>query len=258
MATVVHSSAKPSHYDKEAKYYDAFNEENSTEINETIEKILYKHRVKTVLDLTCGTGSQVFWLIKHGYKVVGSDINTQMLKIAKDQARKQKLDVKFMKGDMRTHRVGEFDAVITIFNSVGHLTQRDFEKSMQNIHANLSNHGLYLFDIFNLNYLLAGDNITKLTIDWQKKSRDTTVRQIQYSTIDHKGVLASYDIYHKQIGSNKPKISTAFQTLQIYTAKQLQEMLQRNGFKVLRQCDVNGARFNDTKTERILMIAQKL
>jgi ubiquinone/menaquinone biosynthesis C-methylase UbiE len=131
--TIVHRSAKSSHYNKESEHYDTFNEENSKLINKTIEAILKKHRVKTVLDSTCGTGSQVFLLTKCSYKVVGSDINTSMLKIAKRKAVEAKLDLQFLKGDMRTTKVGKFDAVITIFNAVGHLTKADFEEAMRNI-----------------------------------------------------------------------------------------------------------------------------
>ena len=178
-----HQSAKPSHYNKESESYDAFNEANSALINATLEKILNKYNVKTVLDLTCGTGSQVFWLIKCGFGVVGSDINAKMLKIARDKAirlrlsgpsgsasfagqEKEKLDLQFIKGDMRSVHVGEFDAVITIFNAIGHLTKADFEKALRNIHRNLNNGGLYIFDIANLNYFLKGNHITDLTIDW--------------------------------------------------------------------------------------------
>ncbi len=252
-----HVSAKPSHYNKESKHYDTFNEKSSKIINQSIEKELKKHKVKRVLDLACGTGSQVFWLETRGMNAVGVDINAAMLKIARSKARQAKKKIKFLDGDMRTTKAGSFDAAITIFNAVGHLTKRDFEKSIKNIHANLNERGLYVFDIFNLSYLLKNDNITKLTIDWQKKSGNTTAREIQYSTINKDGVLASYDIYHEQVGSKKPKISTSFQTLQVYSAKQLKDMLQKNGFKVLRQCNIDGSRFNETKSKRILVVAKK-
>lgn len=123
MSTVIHLSAKAPHYDKEAKTYDLFNENNSIQINQTIEKILRKYKVKTVLDLTCGTGSQVFWLAKCGYTIVGSDININMLKIAKAKSKKEKLQLKFIKSDMRTALLGQFDSIITIFNN---LTNRKF------------------------------------------------------------------------------------------------------------------------------------
>jgi len=252
-----HYSTKPSHYNKEALHYDAFNEKNSRLINQLIEKNLSKHHIKTVLDFTCGTGSQVFWLSKRRYEVVGYDINSKMLGIAKRKAKKEKLDIKFIKGDMRTTQAGQFDAVITIFNAVGHLTQADFEKAMRNIRENLNDRGLYVFDIFNLSYLLKDDNITTLTIDWQKKYGNIAAREIQYSTIDKSGILTSYTTSHLQEGKAKPKISRSTQTLQVYTAKQLVEMLQRNGFKVLRQCGIDGSRFTENTADRIVTIARK-
>ncbi len=257
MKHISHYSAKPSHYNKEAKRYDIFNEKNSKLINQTIEKILKKYAVKTVLDLTCGTSSQVLWLAKRGYEVTGSDINSNMLKIARSKAKKEKLNVKLLKGDMRTLQVGKFDAVITIFNAVGHLTKVDFEKAMHTIHGNLKDNGLYIFDINNLTYLMKDNNITHLTIDWQKIEDNTKMRNIQYSTIDKDGILTSYTTSYVQKDSNKPKISRSTQTLQVYTAQQLRHMLHRNGFKVLAQCGIDGSTFNGSTTDRIVTIAQK-
>ncbi|MBS0287491.1 MAG: class I SAM-dependent methyltransferase [Proteobacteria bacterium] len=252
-----HASAKASHYNKDAKDYDAFNEANSQVINKTIEKILKKHKVKNVLDLTCGTGSQVFWLADRGFEVCGVDINANMLKVAKKRAQKTSYKIKFLKGDMRTTKLGLYDAVITIFNAVGHLTKADFEKAMKNINRNLKAGGLYVFDINNLNYLLKGNNITSLTIDWQTIEGNYKSRAIQYSTIDQSGILASYTTSYSQKGNSKPKILEQSQTLQTYSAKQLKEMLQRNGFKVLGQYGIDGTKFIDDKSDRILMVAKK-
>lgn len=258
MSTSKHKSASSQHYNKEAQYYDAFNEKNSLIINQFLENLFKKYKVKTILDLTCGTGSQVFWLTKKGFDVIGYDINLKMIRIAKEKAKHFSLKIKFAKGDMRSSYCGAFDAVITIFNSIGHLTKQDFIKTLQNIYANLKPGGLYVFDIFNLNYLLKDDNITRLTIDNLTRSSDHIVREIQYSTIDSNGVLASYDIYHEQKGNMNPKISTAFQTLQTYNKIQLRTMLEKNGFKVINQCEIDGKKFSETKSERILTIAQKI
>lgn len=258
MKSVSHKTAKSSDYDKEAESYDAFNEKHSTIINQTIEKILSHYNATTVLDLTCGTGSQVFWLTRRGFTVVGSDINAKMLKVAQEKAKEEKLEISFIKGDMRTLQVGEFDAVITIFNSIGHLTKADFEKTLQNIRGNLKKDGLYIFDIANLTYFLKDNNITDLTVDWLTTTDDTQFRDIQYSIISNDGILALYTISIVQKGSDNPKISKSVKTLQIYTADQLKELLNKNGFKVLEQCDIDGSKFVEDKTDRILTIAQKL
>jgi len=252
-----HSSAKPAHYNKEAEFYDQFNEKGSDVVNQLIEKTLKKYKSHTVLDLACGTGLQVFFLNKRGYDVIGYDINYKMLKIAKNKAKKLGVNIKFIKGDMRSTQAGKFDAVISIHSAIGHLTKDDFEISIKNIYNNLNRGGIFMFDIFNLDYLLAGENITKLTIDEQKKLGNIIRREIQYSTINNDGILASYDIYHEQEGSNKPRISKAFQTLQVYSAKQIEMMLEKNGFNVLRQCNINGTRFYQKTTERFMTIAMK-
>ncbi len=255
--SIIHITAKSSHYDKEAENYDRFNEENSKIVNQCIEKILKEFKIKSILDLSCGTGSQVIWLAKKKFNIIGYDINCKMLEIAKGKAIKEQLDIKFIKGDMRTTRAGKFDAVITIFNSIGHLTKEDFIKTIKNIYSNLNDGGLYIFDIFNLNYLLKDNNITKLTIDWLKRCGDIIVREIQYSTISSDGILASYDIYHQQKLESNPNITHDFQTLQVYTAKQLKIILEKNGFELLKQYNIDGKSFDENKTERILTIAQK-
>ena len=251
-----HVSAKPSHYDQSAEHYDVLNEETSKQINQTIEKILEKYKLKTVLDFTCGTGSQAFWLAKRGHNVTGCDISDSMLKVAKKKPKNK--NITLLKGDMRTKKIGKFDACITIFNSIGHLTKQDFEKAIRNIHENLKGDGIYIFDIFNLNYLLKDDNITKFTIDWFKKSGNKMVREIQYSTINKQGIMASYTTSIIEYKTRDPKVTKSAQTLQTYSAAQLKEILKKNGFKVLRQCDIDGTRFSDTKTERILTIAKKV
>src|SRR5437763_228902 len=114
MTPSTHRCAASTHYDTQAKNYDAFQEKWSRTINSTLEKILRKYRAKTVLDLTCGTGLQVFWLAKRGYEVTGSDISEPMLRIARRKARQESWNVQLSIGDMRTSRHGMFDAVLTI------------------------------------------------------------------------------------------------------------------------------------------------
>jgi ubiquinone/menaquinone biosynthesis C-methylase UbiE len=255
---VTHQSAKASHYSKGAEHYDAFNEKKSQSLNHLLASLLKKRKVTSVLDMTCGTGSQVFWLAKHRFDVLGTDINSAMLKVAKEKAKTFQRPVRFLKGDMRTFKTDPFDAVITIFNAVCHLTKTDFEKAMHTIHHNLKPGGLYIFDIFNLSYLLNGNTITTLTIDWQEQQGNTTLRDIQYSTINKEGVLASYTTSYVQEGNQTPTVSTHAQTLQVYTAQQLKAMLQRNGFKVLTQSAIDGSKLNETKSERILTVAKKV
>lgn len=260
MKVLEHTTAKSSYYNTRAEHYDELNESNSKTINAVLEKILKEYLVATVLDLTCGTGSQVFWLVDAGFEVVGSDINRKMLKIAKQKAKLKQLKIKFLQGDCRTVQVGSFDAVITIFNAIGHLTREDFKLTIQNIGRNLNANGLYIFDIFNLDYLKIGSNITKLTGDWMATADGQKFREIQFSTISDDGILASYSTYLHQDGHSSPtKVSKGYKnTLQVYSNAELKDLLKENGFIVLIQTDINGEVFSKENSERILTIAKKL
>lgn len=248
----------PTWYDQFCKFEETFHKESPNEINtnKTIQKFLEKYKVKNVLDLTCGTGSQVFWLLKRGFNVIGSDISRGMLKIAKQKAKKEKLKATFYHGDMRTTKIGKFDAAITIFNAIGHLRKKDFEKTLRNIHKNLNPGGIYIFDILNLTYVLNHD-ITKLSHEFIKTIGKTTIREIQHSIIDNKGILYSYTTFYTQTKLGKLKTEHCTATLQLYTSKELKNMLAKNGFKMMGQFGINGEKFSEKKTERILTIAKK-
>jgi SAM-dependent methyltransferase len=66
------------------EYFDAYSVSEDTNCkNVLIEKLLQAYGVKTVLDLTCGTGSQVFFLNNLGYGVVGADFSPALLEVAR-------------------------------------------------------------------------------------------------------------------------------------------------------------------------------
>ena len=75
----------------------------------------------------------MFFLTQYGFVVTGTDFSPKLLDIARAKTKKEKLDIRFIDGDMRRLKVGKFDAVITIFNAIGHLTTDDFENAIKNI-----------------------------------------------------------------------------------------------------------------------------
>jgi ubiquinone/menaquinone biosynthesis C-methylase UbiE len=245
----------PLEYGRLSEYYDEENRGmNANSTNRSIEKLLEKYGVKTVLDLTCGTGSQVLWLAKRGYEVTGADFSPGLLKIAKSKAKKEKLNVRFLRGDMRTIKVGEFDAVITIFNAIGHLTKTDLGKAMRNISRNLKSGGLYVFDIDNSDCI---KNNT-MTMDETRILGEVKFRKVQVCRLNRKnGVLDCRDRFSVQKGLSKPKIIEGKFALQLYTAKGLREMLARNGFEVLGQYGMDGSKFSEKNTKNIFTIAKK-
>ena len=78
----------PLEYKKLPEFFDAHNISDDTiSTNIVIEKLLNEQNVKSVLDFTCGTGSQVFFLKKIGYDIAGVDFSPSLLKIARNLLR---------------------------------------------------------------------------------------------------------------------------------------------------------------------------
>lgn len=249
----------PLEYKKLPEFFDSHNIDDNTELkNSVVEKLLKERGAKTVLDLTCGTGSQVLFLAKKGYEVVGSDFSPELLKIARKKAKEVKSNLRFIDGDMRTIKVGKFDAVITMFNAVGHLTKFGFEKAIKNIGSNLKDGGIYVFDIFNLE-ALSDEVVSGFSMHKHKKIGDMKLHSVQCSTIDRKkGFLTSYDHHILQKNAEEPiRINNKF-SLQIYSAKELREMLAKCGFKTLEQYDIDGSKFLTKKSISILTVAEKM
>lgn len=248
----------PLEYQKLPEYFDAgnINDDTATK-NAVIEKLLSTYQVNTILDLTCGTGSQVFFLNERGYNVTGADFSPALLKIARARASREKIDLTFIDGDMRTLKVGTFDAVITIFNAIGHVTKAGFEKTLRNIHNNLNAGGIYIFDILNLE-AMTDTVVADLAYFVHKKVRDTQILSTQCSTIDRaQGILTSYDALLIQKNAEVPERFHNTFSLKIYTATELRAMLAKNGFETLGHYGIQGEEFMEETTQNILTVARK-
>lgn len=249
----------PLTYSKLYKYYDLLSasQDEIDRKNHFIDRILSQHKVKTVLDFTCGTGAQLFGLTTLGYQVTGVDLSPFLLKIAREKSQQKKLGVELIEGDVRETQVGSFDAAITIFNAIGHLTKTDFEKGIRNIHENLVIGGVYVFDIFNLN-AMTDDAIKNLAMDVKVITGNTKIYHSQNSEIDREnGRLTSYDCFTIEKECNEPKVLKDKFTLQIYTARELRRILIRNGFEVLGQYELNGSKLSEQETVNMLTVAKK-
>ncbi len=81
--------------------------------NKFIAKILKKNKIKSLLDLGCGTGKLTITLAKMGFDVHGIDISPRLIKVAKKTAKKEKLNINFVVGDIRRLNLKKkFDCIV--------------------------------------------------------------------------------------------------------------------------------------------------
>ena len=79
----------------------------------------------------------------------------------------------------------------------------------------------------------------------------------QYSELDReKGMLVSHDTYTFFRNDSEPEHKTNTFMLQLYTAEELKVTLEKNGFELLNQYDMQGEKLNPEKSLNILSVAR--
>jgi len=115
-----------------------------------IEKVFKKFtkRVKTILDLGCGTGGHALILTQRGYQAVGVDRSKEMLDIAKRKAQEADLAIEFIEEDITNLKLRKkFDAVISMFAVMSYQTSNSALSGVcKVVREHLKGGGLFLFD----------------------------------------------------------------------------------------------------------------
>ena len=84
--------------------------------------------VKSVLDVSCGIGTQAIGLAGRGFQVTGSDLSVEAITRARKEADQRGVKISFSVCDMRQayeHHRRQFDLVISCDNSITHLLTND-------------------------------------------------------------------------------------------------------------------------------------
>ncbi|MDJ0703079.1 MAG: class I SAM-dependent methyltransferase [Leptolyngbyaceae cyanobacterium MO_188.B28] len=95
--------------------------------------------IKSILDVSCGIGTQAIGLAKLGFQVTASDLSSQEIERATQEARQREVAIDFSVCDMRRirdrhHR--QFDLVLSCDNSIPHLlTDEDILLALQQMYA---------------------------------------------------------------------------------------------------------------------------
>ncbi|HLP51899.1 MAG TPA: class I SAM-dependent methyltransferase [Chitinophagales bacterium] len=157
-------------------------------------------KVKSLLELACGTGNHSLNLSRYGYKIQATDKNKDMVRVAKAKLAgvpHAKVDVMDMVHFMNfTQR---FDAVICLFDSIGFVqSNENIVSVIKNVSANLKKGGLFVFEYWNAGAMLRSYEPTGLR-EWKEGERkivrksSTTMNyekqlcKVDYTILDYRG-----------------------------------------------------------------------
>jgi glycine/sarcosine N-methyltransferase len=105
----------------------------------------------SLLDCSCGVGTQAIGLALRGYPVQGTDLSPRAVEEARRAAKRFKVKIKLGTADFRKldrQVPGQFDAVISCDNALAHLlNRRDLSLALKGMKAKLKPGGLLLLSI---------------------------------------------------------------------------------------------------------------
>jgi SAM-dependent methyltransferase len=113
----------------------------------------------SLLDCTCGIGTQAIGLALRGYTVHATDLSPAAVERARQEAGRLGASLTFGVADLRTlvtQVAGRFEVVIACDNSLPHLlSDEDLRQALQNIYSKLDTPGLFLASIRDYDQLQA-------------------------------------------------------------------------------------------------------
>jgi SAM-dependent methyltransferase len=120
-------------------------------------------RYTSLLDLGCGQGRHALELARRRYQVTGLDRDEAAIAQARRRARDARQDMVYIVGDMlRLDELpGEFDAIISMWQSFGYFDEETNTALLRQIHRKLTPQGRFIIDLFNRDYFEHHQGVTQ-------------------------------------------------------------------------------------------------
>ena len=241
-----------------SQIYDSFiarSDISNKKINNHILKILKHHHVKSIGDSSCGTGNQSIFFARKGFRVISSDINPYIVKIAKKKSKNLKIEWKT--GNMIKLNFKGVDSIISIYNSILHLDNREIIEGFKNFYDNLNSGGVLIFDVFNETFLRKNIAHHKFIQNVFEVNKKRYVLLNEVSKIDKTGLMVSNFKLYFQKGFHERK-EFSFKICQFICSRgEIVNLLKKTGFKKIETYDPKGGRFNKKKSVFLLVVAKK-
>lgn len=193
------------------------------EISFLIKEIPIRKR-DVILDLCCGHGRHAFELARRGYAVTGLDYSAYELGLARKEAQKQELAIRFVKGDARNFRFREkFNVILNLFTAFGYGTRRDDENIIRSASRALKRGGRFFIDIQSLPWLWKNFRPRKTEKVGSRRIVNTRTYDFSEGMIFQRRTVFENGrkrVYHLQ---NRT-----------YTLRELKDMFAKSGLKITK------------------------
>jgi len=229
-------------------YEDALTEERTKREIEFLVKELELDKPMKILDLACGHGRHANLLAELGHSVTGIDITPGFLEIAKQEAKKKGVSVKYILGDMRKISfLEEFDRVLLLFTSFGYFTDQENFQVLKNVSNALKSGGLFCFDTFNRDVFLRHF----LPYIVMEKGNDLMIDRNTFDSVTGR-------VYNKRIVIRNGKRKDKPFFIRLYNPTEIRDLLKRAGLSIYKMYGDWVHKPFTSDSRRMIIIAKKL
>jgi SAM-dependent methyltransferase len=197
-----------------------------------------------ILDLCCGNGRHAIELKKLGYDVLGVDLSSELLDIARSKASESNLDLKLYRCDMREIPYeNEFDLVVQFFTSFGYFdTDAENQKVLFAISKALKENGQFMIDYMNPDYVM--DNL----VEKDEKQVSDDIKLIQERWVENSRV-------NKKITMIKNGETSFYnESVRMYSLQEIKCMLNQAGLMLNKTYgNFDGSEYNKDSMRMILI-----
>lgn len=232
------------------EYLEVYKHRNEIDAEKHVNFILSKLILEpnsNILDMACGAGRHSIIFAKKGFNVTGIDLSENLLSEAIKIALKEKLDIKFIKSDIRKfNSENKFNLILNLFTSFGYFNEDEdnflvFTKAFELLKTS----GFFVLDYFNKDYMLR--NLIPLTEEFKNGKKIIQKRFVRKGRIEktiqiiYKGLTKEYS-----------------ESVKLYSADQLKNKLLEIGFEIVNLFgDFDGSEFNKESSPRFIAFCRK-
>ena len=207
-------------FDHHASKYmgEVFTKDTINEVNFLVDELKLREG-NSIIDIGCGTGRHSIELAKRGFNVTGIDISKGMLNEANKTAKKENVNVRFIKADAVQFRTDEkFDAAVCLCEGAFALLGLDEDPREQDLEI-----------LKNINSLLKPNaKFILTTLNGLKMIRDYNQDDVKKGVFDPLTITETHPMeYETNMGKEKVIVKEKG-----YTGLELKYLLELSGFKV--------------------------
>lgn len=204
------------------------------------------------LDLACGTGNVAIKVAKYFKNTYAVDLSDDMLNVAFDKFKKNKIKAKVICQDMCELSLNnKFNLITSVLDSTNYITEEaDLEEYFLRVNEHLKEDGLFIFDInsyYKLSNIL-GNNIYTYSSDeifytWENSFEEEVLNMfLTFFVKQDNGLYEKFEEEHYE---------------RAYKEEYIEKLLEKCGFKLLKKFEGYSEKNVTENSERILYVTEK-